>query len=153
VPFVVAFNSSTKHLFVTAADDNKVVVLAPYSIQLNKAQWMTWRGKPVLLLDQNNAGWIKEIGIGAGAEEGIAVNPNSGYVYVTNGKSDTLSILRDSSTVSQIQWIKDIAVGDRPTGVDVDLATNTIYVGNADSRDLTVISGATHTILKTIPLD
>jgi YVTN family beta-propeller protein len=28
-----------------------------------------------------------------------------------------------------------------------------IYVGNAGSRDLTVIDGATHTVVKTIPLE
>ena len=47
----------------------------------------------------------------------------------------------------------DIAVGQHPQGVDVDVKTNMIYVGNDWSRDLTVISGATHTVVKTIPLD
>ena len=153
VPFVVAFNPSTDHLFVTAADDNRVVVLDPYSIQWNKGKWMTIDSQPVFLLSRTNAGWIKEIGVGSGAEEGIAVNPLTGYVYVTNSQSDTVSIIRDHADPAQIQWIMDLPVGEKPEGVAVDPKTNTIYVGNADSRDLTVIDGATHTVVKTIPLE
>jgi uncharacterized repeat protein (TIGR01451 family) len=153
VPFVVAFNPATGHLFVTAADDNMVVVLDPYSIQWNRGRWVTWRGRPVFLLDQINAGWIKEIGVGLGAEEGIAVNPLTGYVYVTNADSDTLSVIKDDADPANIHWVMDVTVGEYPQGVDVDIKTNYIYVGNAWSRDLTVIDGADHSFLKTIPLD
>jgi uncharacterized repeat protein (TIGR01451 family) len=157
VPYVVAWNPTTGHLFVTAADDNGlqslVVVLDPYSIQWNKGKWLLWRGRWVFELDRANAGWIKEIGVGAGAEEGIAVNPLTGYVYVTNADSDTVSILRDAADPANIQWVKDVAVGEYPQGVDVDVKTNTIYVGNAESRDLSVIDGATQTVVKTIPLE
>jgi len=153
VPYVVAFNPATEHLFVTAADDNRVVVLAPYSIQWNKGVWIIWRGRRVFVLNRANAGWIKEIGVGAGAEEGIAVNPLTGYVYVTNAESDTVSIIKDDLDPAQIKWIKDITVGDQPQGVDVDVKTDQIYVGNAGSRDLTVIDGANQTVDKTIPLE
>jgi uncharacterized repeat protein (TIGR01451 family) len=156
VPYVVAFNPATNHLFVTAPDDNKVVVLAPYSIQWHRGAWLTQSGgQRVLLLDRTNAGWIKEIDVGQGAEEGIAVNPFTGYVYVTNTGSNTVSVLQDDTDPSQIQWVEDITVGDQPQGVDVDTKTNTIYVGNAGTRDLTVIEndGTAHTVARTIPLD
>jgi YVTN family beta-propeller protein len=152
VPFVVAFNPTTEHLFATAPDDNLVVVLDPYSIQWNRASWTTWQGRPVFVLDRANAGWIAEIGVGRGAEEGIAVNPLTGYVYVTNADSDTVSILLDDPTPANIEWIMDLQVGQHPQGVDVDPTRNLIYVGNAWSRDLTVIDGSDHTIEKTIPL-
>ncbi len=156
VPFVVAFNPTTSHLLVTAddpnLDDDVVVVLDPYSIQWTRGTWVTMRGRQVFLLNRTNAGWIKEIGVGHGAEEGIAVNPLTGYVYVTNADDDTVSILRDDPNPANIVWIKDLPVGDRPQGVDVDIQRNLIYVGNASSRDLTVINGATNTYLKTIPL-
>jgi uncharacterized repeat protein (TIGR01451 family) len=153
VPYVVAFNPTTDHLFVTAADDNLVVVLEPYSIQWNQGAWTTWHGRRVFLLEKVNAGWIKEIPVGQGAEEGIAVNPFTGYVYVTNADSDTVSIIQDDPDPAQIGWIMDLTVGEYPQGVDVDVLRNLIYVGNAGSRDLTVINGADHTVLKTIPLD
>jgi YVTN family beta-propeller protein len=63
-----------------------------------------------------------------------------------------VSILRDDPNPANIVWIKDLPVGDRPQGVDVDILRNLIYVGNSLSRDLTVIDGATNTYLKTIPL-
>ncbi|MGD2207454.1 MAG: hypothetical protein PVH17_11820, partial [Anaerolineae bacterium] len=153
VPYVVAWNPTTQHLFVTAADDNLVVVLDPYSIQWSRGRWILERGRWVFLLDWANAGWIKEIGVGQGAEEGIALNPLTGYVYVTNADNDTVSIIQDDADPANIQWIMDLAVGDYPQGVDVDVLRNYIYVGNAESRDLTVIDGATHTVDKTIPLD
>ncbi len=153
VPYVVAWNPATGHLFVTAADDRRVVVLDPYSIQWAAGKWLYWRQQWVFEFDQTNAGWIKEIGVGAGAEEGIAVNAQTGYVYVTNADDDTLSVIRDDVDPANIQWVQDIAVGNYPQGVDVDVKTNTIYVGNAESRDLTVIDGATHTVVKTIPLE
>jgi YVTN family beta-propeller protein len=153
VPYVVAFNPTTGHLFVTAADDNLVVVLDPYSIEWTQGSWLLWQGRPVFLLNKANAGWIKEIPVGNGAQEGIAVNPRTGFVYVTNADDDTLSVLKDDPNPANIQWIRDVKVGDYPQGVDVNVATNRIYVGNAASRDLTEIDGVTHTVVKTIPLD
>ncbi len=153
VPYVVAFNPTTKHLFVTAAEDNVVVVLDPYNIRWNKGRWLWYENRWVFALDRANAGWIAEIGVGAGAEEGIAVNPRSGYVYVSNGESDTVSIIQDAADPANIRRVMDLAVGDRPQGVAVDASRNLIYVGNANSRDLTVIDGATHTVSETIPLD
>jgi YVTN family beta-propeller protein len=155
VPFVVAFNPATNHLLVTAADDNLVVVLDPYSIQLDQGSWITWQGRQVFVLNRTNAGWITEVPVGDGAEEGIAVNPLTGYVYVTNAEDDTLSILTDDANPANIQWVMDLAVGDYPQGVDVDVTRNLIYVGNAESRDLTVVQfdGVDHTVLMTIPLN
>lgn len=153
VPYVVAFNPTTNHLFVTAADDNRVVVLAPYSIQWSRGKWTTWLGQRVFILDQANAGWIKEIPVGLGAEEGIAVNPRTGYVYVTNAGSNTVSVLKDDPNPALITFVKDIAVGEYPQGVDVDVNTHYVYVANADSQDLTVIDGNSQTVVKTIPLD
>jgi YVTN family beta-propeller protein len=106
-----------------------------------------------LVLDQTNAGWIKEIIVGEGAEEGIAVNPNTGYVYVTNAGSNMVSVIKDDVDPAQITLVKNVTVGEYPQGVDVDLTTNRVYVANAGSRDLTVIDGASQNVLKTIPLD
>jgi YVTN family beta-propeller protein len=153
VPFVVAFNPTTEHLLVTAADDNLVVVLEPYSIQWNRGRWIIYRDRPVFLLDRENAGWIAEIGVGSGAEEGIAVNPSTGYVYVSNAGSDTLSVIQDAADPADIRWIVDIPVGEVPQGVAVDVVRNLVYVGNAGSRTLSVIDGATHSVVKTIPLE
>lgn len=153
VLFLVAFNPTTGHLFVTAPDDNLVLAIDPYNIQWGRGQWVTYRGQPLFLLNRINAGWIREIPVGLGAEEGITVNPVTGYVYVTNGGSDTVSVLQDDANPLNIHWVQTIDVGEVPQGVAVDVKTNTIYVGNAGSRTLSVIDGGTHTVVKTIPLE
>jgi uncharacterized repeat protein (TIGR01451 family) len=152
VPFIVAYNPTTQHLFVTAPDNNLVVVLAPYSLELYKGRWTMYKSRTVFVLDRANAGWIKEIGVGNGAEEGIAVNPVTGLVYVTNAVDGTVSVIQDDLNPANIVKIKDIDVGDYPQGVDVDVYLNMIYVGNAGSRSLSVIDGTTNTVVKTIPL-
>jgi DNA-binding beta-propeller fold protein YncE len=157
VPFVLAFNPATDHLFVTAAEDNKVVVLAPSNIQWSRGRWLTLGGQRVFTLDRFNAGWIKELDVGQGAEEGIAVNPGTGYVYITNTDDDSVSILRDAADPALIEFVETIAVGVEPNGVDVDTNTNAVYVGNSGSKDLTVIgydgTTDTHSVEKTIPLE
>jgi uncharacterized repeat protein (TIGR01451 family) len=153
VPYVLAFNPTTGHLFVTAADDNLVVVLDPAAIQWHTARWTTWRGQRVFFLDRTNAGWIKEIPVGDGAEDGIAVNPVTGYVYVANADSDTLTVIQDSADPALIRHVTDLPAGEQPRAVAVDINTNIIYVGNSSSRDLTVFDGSDHSYLKTIPLE
>lgn len=159
VPYVVAFNPATQHLFITAKDlttpdHDWVVVLDPYAIEWDRGRWMLTRdGVLAFLLTQTNAGWLTEIPVGSGAEEGIDVNPLTGLVYVTNADDDTVSVLQDAATAGGIHWVQDIPVGDFPQGVAVDPSRNKIYVGNAWSRDLSVIDGGSATVSLTIPLD
>lgn len=157
VPFLVAFNPTTQHLLVTALDEVEgeylLLVLDPYHIEWDKGRWITYESHPVFVLNRTNAGWLKEIELGDGAEEGIAVNPVTGLVYVTNAYDDTVSIIQDSLNLADIRLVKVLTVGGYPQGVDVDVDRNMIYVGNAESRDLSVIDGATNTVVKTIPLD
>ena len=72
---------------------------------------------------------------------------------VTNGGSDTVSVVRDDADPANIGWVRTIDVGDVPQGVAVDVAKNMIYVGNAGDRSVSVIDGETHTVIKTIPLE
>jgi len=159
VPFVVAFNPATQHLFITAEDPTTpdhdwVVVLDPYAIEWDRGRWvLTREGVRAFLLTQDNAGWLTEIPVGAGAEEGIAVNPLTGRVYVTNAEDDTVSVLQDATSPSGIHYLQDITVGDFPQGVAVDPGRDQIYVGNAWSRDLSVIDGERASVILTIPLD
>ena len=96
-------------------------------------------------------------------EEAVKLSREAGADYVevrggiwgksvTNADDDTVSIILDDPTPANIQWIMDLGVGEYPQGVDVDPTRNLIYVGNAWSRDLTVIDGSDHTVEKTIPL-
>jgi DNA-binding beta-propeller fold protein YncE len=90
-------------------------------------------------------------------EEGIAVNPVTGRVYVTDGPGDQLFVLQDSISSTNISLVTNVAVGDNPQGVDVNPETNRVYVANAGgSTDpygtVSVVNGATNVVTKTIIL-
>ena len=54
------------------------------------------------------------------------------YAYVTNGKSNSVSVL----DLLQLKNVKTIAVGASPTGVAANPKRNEIYVANAESNKL-----------------
>src|SRR5204862_5922292 len=68
------------------------------------------------------------------------------YAYVTNGKSNTVSVL-DLDTYHSI---KTIPVGNNPTGVAANPAKNEAYVVNAGSNSASVINAETNTLNSTI---
>ena len=86
-------------------------------------------------------------GVGS-APQSAAQNPTTQTLYVANSNSDTVSVVNmaryNSLTVSGCarKW-PTVAVGHNPLGVDVDQATDTIYVANARDGTVSVINGAT----------
>ena len=98
--------------------------------------------------------------VGRGPSE-LAVNPRTHTIYVTNGNAvdgpnaggDTVSVIDTrrchSGDVSRCHgpW-PTIVVGNRtpddlPSGVAVDVATDTVYVANAGANSVSVFDGAT----------
>jgi YVTN family beta-propeller protein len=49
------------------------------------------------------------------------------------------------------QYVGKIPVGSQPKGIAVDMGRNRVYVGNYGSNDLSVINGATNTVINTVP--
>ena len=87
----------------------------------------------------------------------MAVNPTTNRVYVTDSPSDKLFVIDYDPSTNSATSIVTVVVGDNPQGVDVNPLTNKIYVGNARSSgdpygSVTVVNGATNTVIKTIPL-
>ena len=152
VPFMVAYNPATGHLFVTCGADDLVVVLDPAVINAQSLRTARVGGQTVYLLDESSAGWLATIPVGDGPEEGLAVNPRTNRVYVTNMHSDTVSVLQDDANIANIRWLLDIPVGDEPRGVGVNPAFNRVYVGNAGSKTLSVINGVTNAVIQTLAL-
>ncbi len=152
VPFMVAYNPTTGHLFVTCGADDVVVVLDPAALDVKGLRTTRVAGQTVYLLDERSAGWLATIPVGDGPEEGIAVNPRTNRVYVTNMYSDSVSVLQDDANVANIRWLLDIPVGDAPQGVGVNPAFNRVYVGNAGSKTLSIINGVTNVVIQTVPL-
>ena len=79
---------------------------------------------------------------------GVAVNPVTDMIYVTNYDSNTTSVI-DGKTNNVIHTLP---VGDYPTGVAVNPDTNMIYVANSFSNTTSVIDGTTNTLVRDFPV-
>ena len=80
----------------------------------------------------------------SGSTDIAAINEQTGYVYVANWGSDSVSV------ISGTTWITDVAVGDRPNSIGVYTPTNTVYVANIGSDTVSVISGTE--VIDTVPV-
>lgn len=78
----------------------------------------------------------------------VAVNPNTGIIYVGNSVSDSVSVV-NGSTNSVVAGFK---VGGSPVSLAVNPSTNRIYVADGGSSTLSVIDGATNTVIDTVSL-
>lgn len=85
--------------------------------------------------------------VGCSSDPAVAANYHE-YAYVTNGKSDSVSVL----DARYFQSIKTISVGHGPTGIAVNPANNEIYVVNTGSDSVSVIDAQTNQVVSTIPV-
>lgn len=77
-----------------------------------------------------------------GGVAGIDVNPTTGTIYVTrNGAVDVWD--------SNWNLVATIPVGSAPVGVAVNATSNKIYVANSGSNDVSVIDGASNSVVAT----
>lgn len=71
------------------------------------------------------------------------------YAYVTNGKSNTVSVL----DMRNFKSIATIAVGKNPAGVAANSQKNEVYVVNTGSNSLTVIDAEQNKVIATIGVE
>ncbi|MEM3172604.1 polysaccharide deacetylase family protein [Nitrososphaera sp.] len=79
---------------------------------------------------------------------GVAINSATGMIFVTNSKSDTVSVI-DGSTRTVLQQIR---VGGAPFGIAVNQNTNTVYVANWLSDSVSIIDGSTLRVVGNLPV-
>jgi YVTN family beta-propeller protein len=79
------------------------------------------------------------------APKAIAVDPDTGYAYVTNELSDSVSVIDDSDTLAAT-----IPVGDAPKGVAVDAEGDRVFVVNAGSGTVSVIDAGSLSVTATV---
>jgi len=82
-----------------------------------------------------------------GSPKAIAVDDATGFAYVTNEASDTVSVIGDND-----ELVATIAVGDRPIGIAVDAAGGRVFVANYLTDNVSVIRTADHTLEATLPV-
>jgi DNA-binding beta-propeller fold protein YncE len=81
--------------------------------------------------------------------DGVAINPATHSVYVSNVTDNTLSVLDATTCNAKIssgcktQHRRLLSTGLAPQYVAVDPATDTIYVANSDDATVSVFDGAT----------
>jgi YVTN family beta-propeller protein len=78
----------------------------------------------------------------------IAFNPNTHTIYVSNTRSNTVSVIDGIRHTI----LANVSVGKLPYSLAVDLFANTIYVANTRSNTVSVIDGVTNSVVDTIPV-
>src|SRR5258708_32147976 len=68
------------------------------------------------------------------------------YAYITNGKSNTVSVI----DLSTFRPTKTLRVGEDPTGVAANSKKNEIYVVNSGSANVSVIDAEQNSVVATI---
>jgi DNA-binding beta-propeller fold protein YncE len=106
------------------------------------------RATHVIVLDLDSGKSVGDIADTPGVH-GIALAPELGRGFVSNGREGTVSVF-DLKTLATSSKIK---VGDNPDAILYDPATKRVFTFNGRSQDSTAIDAANGTVLGTIKLD
>jgi YVTN family beta-propeller protein len=105
------------------------------------------RGTHVMVIDADSGKVLGDIPDTQGVH-GIALDPESGRGFTSNGREGTVTIF-DLNTLKTIDKVKD--VGQNPDAILFDPATKRIFTMNGRSQDTTAIDAATGKIVGKIP--
>ncbi len=106
------------------------------------------RGTHVMVIDADSGKSVGEIPDTQGVH-GIALAPNIGKGFTSNGREGTISIF-DNKTLAVSHKVK---VGDNPDAILYDPASFRVFTFNGRSQDSTVIDAVTEKVVGTIKLD
>ncbi|HXY06250.1 MAG TPA: YncE family protein [Terriglobales bacterium] len=105
------------------------------------------RAIKVIVIDADSGKPVGEISDTPGVH-GIALAPEIGKGFVSNGRENTVSVF-DLKTLNTTRKIK---VGDGPDAILYDPATKRVFTFNAHSQDATAIDADKESVVGTIPL-
>jgi DNA-binding beta-propeller fold protein YncE len=106
------------------------------------------RSTHVIVLDLDSGKNVGDIGDTPGVH-GIAIAPELGRGFISNGREGTVSIF-DLKTLATTSKVK---VGDNPDAILYDPATKRVFTFNGRSQDSTAIDATNGKVLGTIKLD
>ena len=106
------------------------------------------RGTHVMVVDADSGKIAGDIPDTPGVH-GIALAPDLGRGFTSNGREGTISIF-DLKTLTASSKVH---VGDNPDAILYDPATKRVFTFNGKSHDSTAVDGATGKVLGTIKLD
>jgi WD40 repeat protein len=106
------------------------------------------RGTHVMVLDSDSGKSIGEIGDTPGVH-GIALAPDLGRGFTSNGREGTVSIfdIKSFSTTSKVK------VGQNPDAILYDPVTKRVFTFNGKSHDSSAIDAVSGKLIGTVPLD
>jgi DNA-binding beta-propeller fold protein YncE len=106
------------------------------------------RATHVMVIDEDSGKPVGDIPDTPGVH-GIALAPDLGRGFVSNGREGTVTIF-DIETLKPITKVK---VGDNPDAILYDAATKRVFTFNGKSHDSTALDSAKGTVLGTIKLE
>jgi len=101
-----------------------------------------------MVLDADSGKVIGDIADTPGVH-GIALAPDLGRGFTSNGREGTVSIF----DLATFKTIKKVAVGDNPDAILFDPATRRVFTFNGHSHDSTAVDAATGEMVGKIPLN
>jgi YVTN family beta-propeller protein len=125
--------------------DNKLAFIAQYTYQGLARTWYQLTGIYMVPSTSATQPTVTSVNVGA-YPSGVAVNPSTGNVYVTDNGDKNVSVIGAASKVTTIH------VGNGPMGVAVNPSTGDVYVVNNNDNTVSVISGSTGRVVDTIPV-
>jgi YVTN family beta-propeller protein len=131
-PFDLAVNSANHQLYVVSrVFPNSTNLTCGYAGELDQIDTAKFT--------ETNTSFVGHAVLG----ESVAINQNTGNVYVTDWHDGTVTALDGGGNV-----LATFSLGGSPVGLAVNATTNRIYVGNGSS--ISVVDGATNTVVSTI---
>ncbi len=105
------------------------------------------RGSHVMVVD---TGTLKVVGDipGQSGIHGVALAPNLGRGFVSNGGDNTVQVFE----ISSLKPLDKIKVGDRPDAILYDLYSRRVFTFNAKSQDASAVDPSSSKTVATIPL-
>jgi DNA-binding beta-propeller fold protein YncE len=106
------------------------------------------RATHVMVIDADSGKAVGDIPDTPGVH-GIALAPELGRGFVSNGREGTVTIF----DIESLKPITKVKVGDNPDAILYDPATKRVFTFNGKSHDSTVLDAAKGTVLGTIKLE
>jgi DNA-binding beta-propeller fold protein YncE len=106
------------------------------------------RATHVIVIDADSGKSVGDIPDTPGVH-GIALSPEFGRGFISNGREGTVSIF-DMNTLKTLNKVK---VGENPDAILYDPATKRVFAFNGRSHDASVIDAEKGTVISTIKLD
>lgn len=105
------------------------------------------RATRVMVVDSESGKTVGEISDTPGVH-GVALVPEIGKGFASNGREDTVSVFE----LQSLKTLNKIKVGNRPDAIWYDASSKRVFTFNAGSQDATAIDAEKAAVVGTVPL-